>query len=221
MAADFAIGIVAHATRAVVAKQLNKTVRADFISIDNNSLMGCEGNHWAVQNHLVNLGAEWSVVLEDDAEPVDGFRDQLSAALKSAPESASVISLYIGRQRPPQHQGAIGRALQAANATGAHWLLGNRLLHAVAYAIRTERLPSLLEFTTRRATPIDQHMTVWARETLGRRPVAYTVPSLCNHADIPTVVDHPDGQPRPPGRVAWQTGRRDHWAASSVPLLTS
>ena len=222
MAADFAIGIVAHATRAVVAKQLNKTVRADFISIDNNSLMGCEGNHWAVQNHLVNLGAEWSVVLEDDAEPVDGFRDQVGAALKSAPETADVVSFYLGRKRPPQHQGAIGRALQAANAAGAHWLLGNRLLHAVAYAIRTERLPSLLEFTAQSATPIDQHITAWARETFGHRPVvAYTVPSLCNHSDMPTVVDHPDGQPRPPGRVAWQTGRRDQWQPSSVPLLTS
>jgi len=217
----FHIGIVAHATRAVVAKKLNRTVRADFISIDNG-LMGCEGNHWAVQHHLVNLGADFSVVLEDDAEPVDGFRDQLSAALKSAPETAAVLSFYLGRKRPPPHQGTIGRALQAAQATGAHWLLGNRLLHGVAYAIRTEHLPSLLEFTTRLPTPIDQHITVWARETLGRQSVAYTVPSLCNHADIPTVIArHPDGKPRPPGRVAWQTGRRDHWASSSVPLLTS
>ncbi len=217
---DFHIGIVAHASRSGVAKELNRAVRADFISIDNG-LMGCEGNHFAVQNHLANLGASWSVVLEDDAVPVDGFRDQLAAALASAPESATVLSFYVGRQRPPQHQGAIGRALQAANMTGAHWLLGNRLLHGVAYAIRTEQLPSLLEFTTRRPTPIDQHITVWARETFGRQSVAYTVPSLCNHADMPTVVAHPDGQPRPPGRVAWQTGRRGNWAASSVPLLTS
>lgn len=203
-----------------MAKALARNVGASFLSIDNGTL-GVEGNHWAVQNHLANLGASWSVVLEDDAEPVDGFRDQLSAALQSAPESACVLSFYLGRQRPPQHQGAIGRAVQAAKMTGANWILGNRLLHGVAYAIRTDMLPSLLEFTTRRVTPIDQHITVWARETIGRRSVAYSAPSLCNHADMPTVVAHPDGQPRPPGRVAWQTGCRDHWASSSVPLLTS
>jgi hypothetical protein len=219
---DFHIGIVAHARRMNLAKQLCETVRADFISIDHNSTMGCEGNHRAVQHHLLNLGATFSVVLEDDAEPVDGFREQLSAALTSAPETAGVLSFYLGRQRPPQHQGAIGRALDAANATGAHWLVGNRLLHGVAYAIRTELLASLLEFRSLRLTPIDQHITIWARETLGNQSVAYSVPSLCNHADMPTVIPrHPDGQPRPPGRVAWQTGRRNHWKPVSTPLLTS
>jgi hypothetical protein len=219
---DFHIGIVAHASRADMAKGLSHAVRADFISIDQDSTMGCEGNHRAVQHHLLNLGATFSVVLEDDAEPVKGFRDQLSAALMSAPNTAGVLSFYLGRQRPPQHQGAIGRALQAANASGAHWLLGNRLLHGVAYAIRTDLLASLLEFRSRPLTPIDQHITIWARETLGRQSVAYSVPSLCNHRDMPTVIPrHPDGQPRPPGRVAWQTGRRNHWEPVSTPLLTS
>lgn len=219
---EFRIGVVAHRTRAATADKLSRRVHADFVSVDTG-MLGCEGNHLVVQRHLAGLGAAaWSVVLEDDAVvPADGFRDQLAAALAAAPAGAAgVVSLYLGRLRPPQYQVAIAASIRAATAAGAHWLLGTRLLHAVAYAIRTDLLPSLVDFRTRATVPIDQRITGWARAT--GAAVAYTWPSLVDHADIPTVIArHPDGQPRPPGRVAWQVGRRDRWTPSSVPLPTS
>lgn len=209
-----AVGVVAHASRAGAAKDLARRVRADFISFDSHGLLGCEGNHDAVQRHLLALGADWAVVLEDDAVPVGSFRDQLAAAISAVPAGCPVISLYVGRLRPPQFQDRIAAALDAADAAGACWLVGQSLLHGVGYAIHGDVLPDLIGFDS--SLPVDQHISRWVRRH-GR--VAYTVPSLVDHADVPTVIDrHPDGAPRPRGRVAWRVGCRDAWSSSCVAL---
>jgi len=203
----FSIGIVAHTSRSSAAKLLSMSVGAQFISVDNG-MLGCDANHDAVHRHLAGMGTDWSVVLEDDAVPVDGFRDQLRAVLKVAP--APVVSLYLGRQRPPQYQSRIAAATTKADLVDAHWLTSSRLLHAVGYAIRSELLPDLLEVPLR--LPADERIGAWADQT------AYCWPSLVDHADMPTIVDHPDGKPRPPGRTAWRTGTRAAWSDLSVPL---
>lgn len=201
------IGIVAHTSRGAAAKELAKTVGAQFMSIDNG-LLGCDGNHDAVHRHLARMGADWSVVLEDDAVPVDGFRDQLTKVLAASP--ASVVSLYLGRQRPPQYQSRIASTINEADLVDAHWLTSSRLLHAVGYAIRTELLPSLLDYP--HGQPADERISAWADR------VAYCWPSLVDHADVPTIVAHPDRQPRPPGRTAWRVGTREVWTDRSVAL---
>lgn len=208
------VGVVAHASRAVAAKALARRVAAEFVSFDSNGLLGCEGNHANVQRHLLALGAVWSVVVEDDAVPVDGFRAQLDAALAVVPDGCPVVGLYLGRQRPPQYQDDIGNALRAADATGACWVTAPALLHGVGYAIRTDLLPVIVDYDS--GLPADQHISRCVRR-LGR--VAYTVPSLLDHADgVPVIVSRPDGASRPPGRVAWRTGVRDAWSSASVAL---
>lgn len=206
------IGIVGHTARSAEAKRLARQVRADFVSIDNG-VLGCDGNHEAVQRHLSALPGEWSVVLEDDAviDPAT-FRQQLGAALAVAP--TPIASFYLGKSRPPQYQGRIKAVLPIAQATGAHWLTSSHMLHAVAYAIRTDLLGSLLEFDS--DFPADQHIGLWAK-TSGHR-VGYTLPSLCDHADTPTITEHPDGHPRRPGRVAWRVGTRETWSATTAVL---
>ena len=106
------------------------------------------------------------------------------------------------------------RALKAAHTQDASWIISTHLLHAVGYCIKTELLPSLLSHDS--LLPVDQHIGDWARRF--GHSVAYTVGSLVDHADMPTIVDHPDGKPRPPGRKAWQVGGRDTWTSLSVPL---
>lgn len=206
-----AIGIVAHTSRVTQAKSLAKQVRAGFISIDNG-MMGCDENHDHVQHHLAGLPTTWSVILEDDAKPVDGFVDQLHAALIMAP--SPIVSLYLGQKRPPHWQKRIGAAIAEARDLNACWIVGTHLLHAVGYAIKTELLPSLLNHQSTR--PVDEHITDWAK-SFGHL-VSYTAPSLIDHLDGPTVVAHPDRQPRRPGRKAWVTGTRDHWTTEAVML---
>jgi GR25 family glycosyltransferase involved in LPS biosynthesis len=206
----FNIGIVGHVTRSEHAEKLAKRVNG-FVALDSGTL-GCDGNHLNVLERLDSAPADFSVVLEDDAVPTRAFLRHLKAALPLAP--SGLVSLYIGKQRPPQYQAAIKAAVKRADDQDASWIIGSRLFHAVGYAIRTSLLDSLLSFDSR--LPIDEHISAWAQ--LHGHVVSYTWPSLVDHADMPTIVAHRDGQPRTPGRVAWRTGGRETWTTTSVPL---
>jgi hypothetical protein len=204
-------GVVAHTTRSTQAHVLASTVKADFISVDDGTL-GCNANHALVQETLSVMPSTWSLILEDDAVPVDCFLTQLGEALIVAP--SPIVSLYLGRLRPPHYQKRIGAAIAEAHHEEAHWIVSTHLFHAVGYAIKTSLLPSLLKHASDR--PSDEHITDWAQRY--GHTVAYTVPSLVDHADQPTVVNHPDGDARRPGRRAWSVGSRQRWASTCVPL---
>ena len=203
------LGVVAHITRLDHAEALAAQVNANLISVDDG-LMGCDANHRRVWEKLAQTGADWAVVLEDDAVPVPDFAAQLHDGLTLAP--TPVVSLYLGRMRPPWAQDAARVATAEADEAGADWILSEHMLHAVGYAIRTDHLTSLLRYPATN-TPVDQHITHWAPT-----PIAYAWPSLIDHADMPTVVAHPDGQPRTPGRVAWKTQAHHHWSDRSVTM---
>lgn len=212
VALSHTIGIVGHIDRSALIDRLTETVTPDVLSIDDGQL-GCEGNHRYVWERLSNEypRSGWAVVLEDDALPVAGFDQQLEAALRVAP--TPVVSLYLGRKRPKIHQRAIAACIAAQ--PDAHWIIATRLLHAVGVAIRTSLVDDMLSFIDSR--PIDEAITQWARTRDMR--VAYTWPSLVDHADEPTVVSvHADQKPRPPGRVAWRTGQRTEWTRRHVQL---
>lgn len=211
MALNHTVGIVAHQARADQAQTLASTISADIIHMDDGT-HGCDGNHRrAWQWHRDNTTTTWSVVIEDDAQPVDAFRDQLHAALDAAP--TDVVSLYLGRLRPPPFQQRIKAATLKATDTEAHWITSPHMMHAVATAIRTELVPEMLNHP-QDGRPADEHISAWAKTHT--RLVAYTWPSLVNHADGPTLVLHPDGRPRTSGRIAWQVGVRDTWNSETV-----
>lgn len=203
------VGIVAHSAREQAARALAGVVGADYVSVDRGGVLGCDGNHAAVQRHLAGLPGVWSVILEDDAVVRPDFRGQVVAALEVAP--APVVSLYLGRQRPPQYQRRIEIVCGLADKVDANWLISSRMLHAVGYAIRTDLLPELLAFES--GLPADERIGA----CFGC--VAFCWPSLVDHADGPSVTKHPDGQRRLPGRTAWRVGSRDVWTDSSVVLI--
>lgn len=212
----FDLGIVAYVDRQAQAEALASEVSADYVAVDDGAL-GCEGNHHRVWGHLSGSTAYWTVVLEDDAMPVAGFRQQLTAALDHAP--TSIVSLYLGRSRPPQWQARVERATYRANHGEAHWITHNRLLHAVGVAIKTRLVPDMLACTTSvtcRGLPIDEAISAWARAS-GYR-VGYTWPSLVDHADGPTVAYHRDNAPRIAPRKAWHAGARKRWCTRQVPM---
>jgi len=214
----FHVGVVGHTSRTEQAIALAHNQSA-HLSLDDGSL-GCTGNHLRALEHLATLGSQYAVILEDDAQPVDNFTDQLTQALQAAPQChyddgpqpAPILSFYLGTGYPRYWQPGIGKAIQKADALNAPWILSEHLLHAVAYAIRTDLIPDLL--ANAQQLPIDDLITDWAR-TNGH-PVAYTFPSLADHQDGPTVI--PARAERQHPRRAWRTGTRTTWHGPTTTL---
>lgn len=209
------IGVVAHTSRKQMADTLAEKVSAAIVAVDDGSL-GCNRNHVQVWKYLAEHDSDWTVVLEDDAIPVDDFRTQLHQALEYAP--TNVVSLYLGTGRPPQWQTRIKDALAKAHANDACYIVTTHLLHAVAVAIKTPHIPHMLAHAeAKRYLPIDEAISNWAR-LHNRNPIAYTVPSLVDHADGLTLVKHRDGSPRNKPRKAWTVGTRSTWTTQAVTM---
>ena len=211
------IGIVAHTARAEHAHTLMDQVGAAYTSVDNGTL-GCNGNHKQVWTWLNNHTDGWAIVLEDDSLPTPDFLHQASQALAVAP--SPIVSFYLGKHHIPtldieQHK---QQAITKAQAADAHWITSRQLLHAVAVAVRTDVLSDLLSYGTQfpGTFPNDEVISHWANAT--GNTVAYTWPSLVDHADQPTLFVHPDKLPRPPGRKAYKLGTRTTWTDKAVTL---
>ncbi|MFJ1459742.1 hypothetical protein [Nocardia sp. N2S4-5] len=212
---DVAFGVVAHTARRPAAELLAAQLGA-YLSVDDGTL-GAVGNHRHVWEVLVDAPARWVCVVEDDAVPVTDFGDQLAAALAAAP--SPVVSLYLGSSRPPGWmQARMQLAVDAAESADACWVMTDRMLHAVGICLRADLVQDMLVHTkhVRKLVPADQRFDRWLR--LRRLRVAYTLPSLVDHRDGLTLIDHPDGQPRDEPRTAWRIGGRDSWTTRTAVL---
>jgi GR25 family glycosyltransferase involved in LPS biosynthesis len=226
------IAIVAHPKRNAEAMRLAAQVDAEALCWDLGEF-GAEHNHLQAWRWLAEEDSEWCVVLEDDVIPCSGFLWQLRDALAHAP--SPIVSLYLGRGRPPHWQESIARAITDAPS----FLTAPAMLSCQGYAMRTElfRGYNAVKFfiNTKRA-PIDEAMTLWiGSHTMKGSVVSYPVPSLIDHRDGPTLVQHwdgprngttallthdsdPSGMNLPEIRRAWQFGPHTHWSSTSIGL---
>lgn len=207
----YMIGIVAHTSRAQAAHQLMADTHAAYMNIDNGTL-GCTGNHRKVWQWLADHNPNpWSVILEDDAIPCDGFKEQLTQALTHAP--TPLVSLYLGTGHPRAQQPHIFHTL---NTTTAHYLTTPSTFHAVALALHTGLITDMLTHTQHARTAIDKTISTWA--SLHNPPIhtTYTLPSLIDHTDGPTTTTHARRNSQP--RKAWQHGTRTTWDGSTTCL---
>ena len=214
MKTHISIGIVAHHERMEYANKLAETVGAEVMSVDDVG-RSAEWNHRRVLEWMADGDNEWSVILEDDAVPTQGFIHQLNKALPWAP--TPFVGLYVGRGRPPHWQAGISAVL----AHDVCWLTCSTLMSAVGYAVKTKLTRSIITsldktWAENPSLPIDQAITVWGQEDM-KMEFCYPKPSLVNHLDIPPVQKHDYGVPTEP-RKAWTFGGRDTWDDSSIPL---
>ncbi|UQB90880.1 MULTISPECIES: hypothetical protein [Mycobacterium] len=208
---------MAHRSRARMAHALARRVAADTVLTDDGTL-GCEGNHRRAWKWLADHagGRGWCVVLEDDAQPISRFRDELDAALAVTP--SPVVGLYLPRERPRYAQDRIAQAV--VRVGDASWITAPRTWSAVGIAILGDLVPDLVQHLDRdrdRNRPIDEAIANW---TVARgRAVAYTWPSLVDHADVqPVVGQRVDRQPRDRPRRAWRVGHRKEWTSEVVAM---
>src|SRR5690606_13471785 len=153
-----------------------------------------KATHTRALTASADVGAEWVVVLEDDALPCPLSRSELADVLQAATQP--VVSLYLGtgrwagtnpRSRAPRVQALVDAAGHSPSRTAT------ALWHAVGYAIRADLLPGLLTHLEASTQPVDQAIT----RHLGKSArVEYAWPSLVDHADGPTITKHSDGKPR-------------------------
>lgn len=212
------IGVVAHHSRIFKAYNLFRQIEADYISIDQK--LGCDLNHQKVWQTTALLAQpdEWIIVIEDDAIPVDHFRDKAAAALDHTPDGIDVVSFYLGRLNPAGWQPYMETAVAQADRADASWITSNTTLHGVCLAIRGPRLvESMLSTAVTLVRPIDERITMWCRRF--GHDTAYSHPSIVQHSDLdPCITTRYDKRPREKGRVAWRFGDRETWSQRSVPL---
>lgn len=201
-------------SRLNTAQELSRFLDA-YVVMDSESTSN--ENHdeaWLVA-HATGQCAAWTVVVEDDAVPYTNdptaFAETLSDVLDNAP--TPVVSLYTGKGRPRPLQPRLEAALRRAHHEGSPWLIDKNLHWGVAVAVRTELVSSMLGWVQRCDNPYDERLGMWARGH-GHR-IAYTVPSLVDHADQPSVI-HDD---REPGRVAHRVLSRDEVVDWSRPAI--
>lgn len=185
--------VVGHHARREQAERL-----ADYLDAH---LLIDEDNHGANWNHRRAL--DWAtgqrcrvVIMEDDARPVSGFVEKVTAWLNSKPED--LISFYLGTGRPPQYQFEIATKLITADRIRADHITMPRLMHAVCYSVPPALLPELL-LRWDASKPAD-----YAVGDACGRSVVYPCSSLVDHADGEPVEKHPDRQPRHERRRAWR-----------------
>lgn len=209
------IAVVAHHARKQEALALAELVNADHVSMDMGT-RGAGANHrdaWAWHTHHPG---DWAVTLEDDAVPCKDFRAELEKALAVAP--THLVNLYLGQKKPEKWQSTIASALLRADKEKANWIVTKYNLHAVGIACHMPLIRALsYTLALYSVYPTDEAIALWC--TRNAVDLAYTVPSLVDHADLPTLIDRIDGKAPGPGRVAWRTGTRRKWTSASVPLI--
>lgn len=212
------IGIVAHHSRLARAEKLAELLTAEVVAVDEGGL-GAGRNHEQCYEWLAESTAPWVVLLEDDAIPVRRFREQLNRLLIAAPNTG-LLSLYLGRSRPPHWQLSIAQVINRDE----NFLAASELLHHVAVAIRPALIPAMLSFIRRDTAyadgklPIDEAIGRWCRSA--SMPVMYAHPSICDHdARLGTVIKRHVSQhktetgdrPAHETRKAWVFGSRERW----------
>jgi hypothetical protein len=231
------IAIVSHVDRTDAAWRLANVVDSSFIAVDDGTI-GAGYNHrnaWKYVHENSNSG--WGIVLEDDALPVPNFRTQLWEALEKAP--SPVVSLYLGRARPPAWQPGIMRTFGdlAVDGNDPNWLMAPTLLHHVGVAMKSSLIPLMLDYVPwkmRGGAAIDEAIGMWCQRM--HIQVAYSTPSLLDHDHtLPTLIQNRtsmlmhvlsgagDTGERPtddPSQVrrAWKVGERKRWDTTYYPI---
>lgn len=177
-----AITVMAHPRRASSALDLAHRLDATIVWDTLNDEWHTGARAWQT---AAAQGTDWSLVIQDDAEPIDHFRDHAVAVLEHAP--ATAVSLYIGTGRPQPDR--VTAAATRAEREHAAWLESNGLYWGVAIALPTAHVAPMLTWCATERAPYDRRIGAYYRHKLQRR-VRYTWPSLVDHADTDSLVNH-------------------------------
>jgi hypothetical protein len=213
------IGVVAHANREALATKLIDEVQADVYEFDRTwppSVTGCAGNHIRVLKGLNRIAANstrhtWCVVLEDDAIPVNDFRNHVEWALPTA--DGPLIGLYLGSGNPQGvTQRVIVPAVEDAKAADASWIVADWFISTVGYVVHSAWLSDLIAAISDMTGPVDNRINDWTQGA--GLETWYCHPSLVDHEDDDSML----ATHRPYLRHAHVFGARDEWTRKAVDM---
>lgn len=192
---NLVVVIIAHFARQERANTLRDTLAAEGVtSVILTDDVG-RGALWGHKNALrfaVKYPTARFVFMEDDAQPVTGFKDKALAWINRYPKD--LISFYLGTSRPPIFQPHIGKAI----TDGDEMIRFGTLIHGVCYTMPNHTLAHIA-YKLKPNLPAD-----FAIGEAYRGNVIYPIKSLVDHADdTPVEFNRRDNDPRTEQRKAW------------------
>lgn len=187
------IFIVGHHSRIEHVNALGiSSLYADHIILDDFQ-SGAATLHQRALRHISELKHDgFSIVIEDDALPVDNFRELAGSWLKRFP--TDLISFYLGTGRPPQWQSIVDKKIRYSKQHG--YIVLSQLIHAVCYG-----MPNYMAYTILNNFDANKPADYAIGDCVSK--VIYPIYSLVDHNDsLPSVERHADGIKRTERRRA-------------------
>lgn len=186
-----AVAIMAHRQREEWAELLAERVGCSVVyDEDESTASGDAERRWRTGyrawHSLVSSGADWGVVLQDDALVCDEFVPTLQTALLHVP-NMSVVSLYSSYK---DHMPQIQKAALEAKEADKSWFFLRSLAFGVGIAAPLKTVPRMLLWTNHpkmAGTNYDYRIGVYYRDRLHYRAI-HPIPSLVQHRDQGTLV---------------------------------
>lgn len=146
---------------------------------------------------MADPGADWHVLIQDDALVSRHFLAGLERALEHVPNDA-VVSPYLGMGRNvPRRWEAMA---QNADLRGARWIVSGRVMWGVCLVLPVMKIQQVVDWCDRKAgMPDDMRVSAWA--TRHQIDTWYPWPSLVDHRRVPSLTKH---------RAADRVARRHH-----------
>lgn len=123
--------------------------------------------------------ADWHVVLQDDVKVCDGFIDAATELLERF-NRPYAISFYFGDHKPFP---------TVRNPLSPRWIPDKKLHSGLAVALPTGIIPDMVK-TCYRMTLLTYDMRINSYVGKNRLPVAYRLPCLVDHLQVPSLLGH-------------------------------
>lgn len=184
--------IMAHPARELFAEQLEGwlgvPVQWDPVSTPSEDPEQRWANGREAWLRQADSGADWSMVVQDDAVPCEDLLETLSHALDHVPDEA-IVSAYLGTKRPAQYW--YQHAIAEAEKTGASWIRAKSLSWGVAPIVPTATIRDMIVWCDQQlGMSYDMRVGRYYRDVLYMR-CWHPWPSLVDHRhDIPSLCGH-------------------------------
>lgn len=164
---------------------------------DDDVIWDQKNNRWDTGRRAweaIDQTADWGCVIQDDALVCRNFIPAMEKALArlSEIEPKCVVSPYVGTRRPMAHR--VEAAVQDATHDGASWIKMPSLNWGVAITLPTWMIDAMLPWCDKQQYPnYDRRIGRYAIDRLSM-PTMCTWPSLVDHRDTPSLVQHGNGR---------------------------